>query len=771
MFFGVIALYWPVSGYPFVRLDDPEYVSENVNVLSGLSWSGLSWAFTSFDAANWHPLTWLSHMLDCQLFGLNAGRHHLHSVLLHALNSSLLFMVLRRLTSAIWRSALVAAIFAVHPLHVESVAWISERKDVLSTLLFLLTLWAYARFAEVKSAVSADRRPQAHNTAHSWIQNARVSPPAVLPHFGRSAYYVLALVFFALGLMSKPMLVTLPFVLLLLDFWPLKRWQIEYQANSVHSAHSKTKPTPLDQSRASNLDSPGHSGVPLPRLLAEKLPFLAMSIASCIVTCLAQKHAMRSLVDLPLSERLVNATVSFSLYVTKFLWPAGLAVFYAWRQWPLSQFLPAIAFLMLVTGWALWRAREYPWLLAGWAWYLGTLVPVLGLVQVGSQSMADRYAYIPSIGLSIVLAFSLSAAALRKALVSSLCLAALVTLAFCCCLQLRHWRCNLDLYLHALSVELPNSASTFEVGYELVNAGNCGQGLLYLEWAYQMAPEDPQIHAAIGRCLAEGGMVNQGITRFRALLQRAPDSQSLRVNLAILLTKAGKHDEAVALFSEALRAQPDATTHYNLALALTKQGQFREAEFHYVKALQLKPNLAPACERLATLLFGQYRFAEAADRFRQFLELRPDHAEAHSVLGLCLVSQNKPHNAIRCFREAIRLDPKLPVPRNELAWILATDPDVEVRNGPEALQLALRACDLTTNREPSFLGTLDAAYAEVGRFKDAMETASKARDLFLAGGETNLALMAERRLELYGTAKPYHQESTRQPDAGRRARP
>ena len=361
LFFGVVTLYWPAASYPFIGFDDGEYVSQNAQILPGLSWHGLGWAFTSFDAANWHPLTWLSHMLDCQLFGLNPGRHHLHNVLLHALNTCLLFVVLRRLTGAVWRSAFVAALFAVHPLHVESVAWISERKDVQSTFFFLLTLWAYARYA-TGNQKSEGRSPKSGN-----VPVTSELRPLTCEH------YWLALLFFALGLMSKPMLVTLPFVLLLLDFWPLKRFELKTQ-------HSQLKTL-------------------LP-LLAEKLPFFTLTIVSCVLTCLAQKHAIRSLVELPLSDRLANAVVSCGLYVAEFLWPAGLAVFYALRHWPISEILPAIVFLVLVSAWALWRARQSPWLLAGWAWYLGTLVPVLGLVQVGSQSMADRYTYIPGIGLS-----------------------------------------------------------------------------------------------------------------------------------------------------------------------------------------------------------------------------------------------------------------------------------------------------------------------------------------------------------------------------------
>ncbi|MES1180725.1 MAG: hypothetical protein ABUL66_02560, partial [Verrucomicrobiota bacterium] len=412
---ATLLVYLPVTRNGFVNFDDGDYVTGNRLVKDGLTWAGIRWAFTTFHASNWHPLTWLSHMLDCQLFGLSPGAHHCVNVLWHAANTVLLFVLLLRLTSSLWPSAFVAALFAWHPLHVESVAWVAERKDVLSTCFALLTLLAYTRYAQ---STTSDRRQVAGGFSSSFF----------ILH---SSFY-LALVCFALGLMAKPMLVTLPFVMLLLDYWPLKRF-------SVSAFRFYRFP-----------------------LLLEKLPFFLLAAVSCVITYRAQDAgaSVASLERVPLHLRLENSLVSYPAYLLKTIWPANLAVIY-----PLPKEIPGIAAataaaVLIFFSTVVARARQRsPYLLVGWLWFLGTLVPVIGLVQVGSQSMADRYTYFPLIGVFIAAAFGVHALAVRFQFPKLAAAAAGLTLTACVGLaenQLRHWRDSESLFAHAVAVTKNN---------------------------------------------------------------------------------------------------------------------------------------------------------------------------------------------------------------------------------------------------------------------------------------------------------------------------
>ena len=398
-----LVVYWPITRHGFTNFDDDGYITGNPHVKSGLTWPGIVWAFRSTETGNWHPLTWISHMLDCQLYGLNPGGHHLTNLIFHIANTLLLFLLLTQLTGAIWRSAFVAALFAWHPLHVESVAWAAERKDVLSAFFWMLTLFFYARHAQNKTS----RNPQLS-----------------------TLNYILALFFFACGLMSKPMVVTLPFVLLLLDWWPLNRFQAGSFARSAVN------------------------------LIIEKLPFFALAAAGSIVTYLAQK-AGGAVSNDTFAFRLTNALCSYLRYISKTFWPVDLAVIYPFPGHGLAvPAMIAAILLMIVSVWLIFSARRHPWLLVGWLWFLGTLVPVIGLVQIGSQSMADRYMYIPAIGLFILLVWGanelLNAWPKKQKILTWAGIAALAGCLVCTRAQIKYWQDSISLFRHASEVTSNN---------------------------------------------------------------------------------------------------------------------------------------------------------------------------------------------------------------------------------------------------------------------------------------------------------------------------
>jgi Flp pilus assembly protein TadD len=616
---GVVAVYWPVVGYAFTDLDDPQYVAKNQHVLNGLSWSGVVWAFTTFSAANWHPLTWLSHMLDIQLFGMQAGGHHVTSVLFHAANTVLLFLLLKRLTNATWRSALVAALFGFHPLHVESVAWVAERKDVLSTFFFLLTLGAYTRYAQNKETLNP--QPSTFN-------------------------YTLALFFFALGLMSKPMLVTLPFVLLLLDYWPLGRMSRDEGRGTSMAV------VPALDFRLSTFDS---------ALLFEKLPFFALSAASCAVTILAQKHALMPVTFMPIEMRIQNALIAYVAYLEKMLWPDKLAAYYPLHA-PIDTnkaIVAAFVLLLISAGVFIFR-RQRPWLVTGWLWYLGTLVPVIGLVQVGAQSMADRYTYVPLIGIFIALTWSL---------------------------------------------------------------GDIPPG-----WRYRRALMTVVSVAVLGICLT----------------------------LTAAQVRYWQNGEILARHGLAVTAE-NSSMHLLLGDALSDQGKAEEAGRHFAEAARICPDSAPAQCGLAVTLVVRGRLDEAVETCRAALQILPREPKIHYVLANTLSAQGKLAEAIAEYKEVLQYDSKQLFALNDLAWLLATVSDSRFRDGPEAVRLAERACQLSNYKVTLYMGTLAAAYAEAGRFDDAVKTAQKAVALATAAKQERLAGKNRELLELYQLKKAYHE--------------
>lgn len=517
--FGLIAVtlavYAQVISHQFIILDDNSYIRDNPMVNRGLTLTGIAWAFTTFHAANWHPLTWLSHMLDSQIFGLNAGGHLLVNALIHASNTLLLFLFLRRVTGAKWQSAIVAALFALHPLHVESVAWAAERKDTLSTFFGLLSLVAYARYAETLS----------------WKR------------------YALVAVALALGLMAKPMLVTWPFVLLLLDYWPLRRFQWQ---------------------RATGTGGFVRALAPLVR---EKLPLFCLVAASAVITIIAQSHggAVRTLVQVSVSLRLSNAVVSYAKYLFLTVWPSDLAMYYPFPRAgvPVWQLVCAIVLLAVITAFVLRQARERPYLLMGWLWFVGTLVPVIGLVQVGEAAMADRYSYIPSIGLFVAFVFGLSdlARAFRidRLAMGTLTVAALSVLACLTAMQIGRWR---------------NSATLFQ-------------------YTSSVAPGNYLIENNLALGLLQQDRKDDALQHFYRASELAPGNADIRSNLGLMLARQGRMAEAVEQLNEALRLNPNsADAHNNLGLVLLRSGKVEESIPHFSAAIRLKPELAVARDNL-----------------------------------------------------------------------------------------------------------------------------------------------------------------------------
>ena len=547
---------WAVFGQSlrsgFVNYDDARYIYENPTVTGGLSLHAVVSTFTHYKNLNqWLPLTDISHMLDWQLNGPNAGGHHLTNVLLHAATAILLFLLLRKMTGAMWRSAFAAAVFAIHPLRVESVAWVTERKDVLSGLFFMLTLCAYAGYARNPGAGSQEQRSESRS-AFSFL--------------GAPCYW-LALLLFTLGLLSKSMLVTLPFVLLLLDYWPLNRLSF-----SVPGA-----PCSLLNARSG--------------LFLEKIPFLLLSAASCVVTVLSQKPAMSALQGVPFPWRVGNAVAAYLAYLEQMLYPVGLAVLYPHPGVHLSVWRVGLSVLVLflmsagvIAGW-----RKHPYLLVGWLWYLGMLVPVIGLIQVGEQAQADRYTYLPQIGLYILVTWG--AVELcgswrhRRAVLASAAAAIVASLLAGAYIQTGYWKDSVSLWTHALACTPENPSAHYKLGIALANQGELPEAIQQYERALQLNPDIPQAHYDFGVALASQGKLDEAIQHYQRAIQLKPDYAEAVNNLGTALAGEGKLPEAIQQFERALRLRSGfAEAHYDLGLALAKQGKMDEAIPHFRQA-------------------------------------------------------------------------------------------------------------------------------------------------------------------------------------------
>jgi tetratricopeptide (TPR) repeat protein len=527
---STISVFWQVRNHDFLNYDDELYITENRHVQAGLTWEGTTWAFTTFHASNWHPLTWLSHMLDFQIYGLSPAGHHLTNLLFHIANTLLLFFVLNRMTGALWRSAFVAALFALHPLHVESVAWVAERKDVLSTFFWMLTMWAYIRYAE---------RPGIKT-------------------------YLLVFLFFAFGLMSKPMLVTLPFVLLLMDYWPLGRLRL----------HS------LSTSKQSNLRV---QETPLFRLVWEKAPLFALTAVSSVVTFYAQQAggSVAALDKLPLNARIANGLVAYISYMGKMIWPSQLAVFYphedmvaVWQAAGAGLLLACISILAICV------ARRFQYLAVGWLWYLGTLVPVIGIIQVGEQAMADRYTYVPFIGLFIIIAWGVADLAARwryrRSILSIFTGVLCLVLMIGTWLQVRHWQNSVTLFEHALDVTTNNFVAHYNLGEALEDNGRLEEAIGHFHKALQIKPNNAKAYYGIGTVYGKLGNYQEALSALKQAIFLKPDYAEAYTNLGAVYGGMNLYSKAVWALKEAVRLNPDdKVAQQNLKIAyeiIRKQG-------------------------------------------------------------------------------------------------------------------------------------------------------------------------------------------------------
>jgi hypothetical protein len=554
VFFLVVVtavVYSQVGGHEFLNFDDNEYVTANDQVQKGFTKEGISWAFTTGHASNWHPLTWLSHMLDVELFGLDPKGHHLMNVFFHLVNTLLLFFVLRDVTNGVWESGFVAALFALHPVHVESVAWVAERKDVLSTMFWVLTMWAYLRYARNRT-------------------------------LGR---YLLVCLTLSLGLMAKPMLVTLPFVFLLLDFWPLRRlrfWESEEKVRTGVRGRLKSK----EWKRT------------LFHLVREKIPFLLIVAASSVITVVAQKRAgaVMPFEKLTIDVRVANALISYLRYLENLFWPSDLAVFYPHPKtgFDVPALIGAVLVLVSVTVIVLKLARRHPYLVVGWFWFLGTLVPVIGLIQVGSQSMADRYTYVPFVGLFMMIAWGVSgvlpAFRLRTTM---LFVAAGISLAACSVVtwkQLTYWRNSVTLWEHSLAATPNNATAQFNLGLALDLAGRGSEGIPHYLEALSMRPRDADAHNNLGNIYHAQGKFPEAVAHYSAALEIHPNDADIHYNLGVALEAQGKVSEAVTHYTESLKLNPRHwLAHYNLGTVYASQGKMTEAVAHLSEASRLQP--------------------------------------------------------------------------------------------------------------------------------------------------------------------------------------
>jgi Flp pilus assembly protein TadD len=590
--------FFPAIGNGFTGYDDPAYVTDNARVKQGLTWEHIKWAFSAVVAANWHPLTMLSHMLDCQIFGTKPWGHHLTNVLLHAMNTVLLFLVLKRMTDKTGRSFFVAALFGLHPLHVQSVAWVAERKDVLSTLFWMLTLLAYARF----------------------VEESKVQSPK------SKVFYAVALVCFALGLMSKPMVVTLPFVLLLLDYWPLGRLRKEQ----------------------------------IGKLLREKLPFFALAAIVSAVTFAVQKNqgAVTGLTVLTFPLRLENAMVAYAGYLGKLFYPAGLSVFYPFpRHWPLEKIFAAAMVLIAISFFAAVLWRRQPWLLVGWLWFVGTLVPVIGLVQVGAQAMADRYTYVPSVGMLVLTvwgAYELTRRWRHHAAVLSLAGVVAIILCFVATRQqLGYWRDGETLFRHAIAVTGENAVACENLGVILEKDGHFDEAVEQFKKGLDLLPGDADLHCNLGIALADQKRFDEAISQYQQALKLDPSHAESHCELGISLGHKGLLAEAVQQLQAAARLDPaSADIRYNLGNALVRNGQLDEAVGQLRAALKLNPDDADTHNNLGTALYQTRHLDGAIAEFQEALKLKPDFTEARQNLD----------NALRVKDSLSRQPSSQPVP-------------------------------------------------------------------------------------------------------------
>jgi len=635
--------FWPVLKHELVRYDDDKYVTENPHVTGGMTLQSVVWAFTRPHFYMWHPLTSLSHLLDYELFGLNPFGHHLTSLLLHIANVLLVFRVLKRLTGAVWPSAFVAAIFGVHPLQVESVAWVAERKNVLSALFWMLTIAAYVRFTE-------------------------------RPNIGR---YSLVVLTFSLGLMAKPVVVTLPCALLLLDYWPLQRLQWRHQSRDEHSPHTGSAKA-------------GHQQLSLLRLLGEKIPLFILTAVVSAITYIAQQRGgvVSELKSIPVSYRAANAVISYATYIAKMIWPSNLAVFYPHPGGDFSavRLAASVVLLVAISVCCVYFFGSRKYLATGWLWYLGVLVPVIGLVQAGAQARADRYMYVPMVGLLVMVAWGagdLAAKRRYRGVMSALLAVVIVSAAMVCAsLQLRHWQNSLTLFTHTLNVTRNNYVIHNNYANILRDSGKVDEAIEHYTRCLQLSSDSPEAHNNLGNALAAKGKMDEAIAHYEKAIELVGNQKPGRYlppvlaeahyNLAEALRIQKRFDGAVEHYAEALKLKPtDLDILHGFGLTLAELKRFDEAVKYYNKMLELEPSNVIARGLLGLALAGQGKADEAIEQFRIVLSKRPDDVEMYCNVGILLEQQGRTDEAIKEYRRAIEVNPSYDKARSLLDAALA----------------------------------------------------------------------------------------------------
>ncbi len=615
----VLMVFWDVQNFDYVYYDDQAYVIDNHYVHSGLTSNSISWALTAIHEGCWYPLTWLSLMLDFELFKLNPGGYHWTNVVFHIANTLLLFLVFNRMTGRLWRSCLVAALFAIHPMHVESVAWVAERKDVLSTFFWMLTLWSYVSYAE-------------------------------RPDFKR---YVWVLVFFILGLLSKPMVVTLPFVLLLLDYWPLKRIE------SFHTYESHTSvslPVFLNKRLRSSL-----------LLILEKIPLFILSLPVIMITFLFSKNqdVMVTLQTISLQLRIENVLVSYATYIAKLFWPQNMAVFYPYPvALPLWQVALSLVMLSAITMFVIFHARRRPYLLVGWLWYLGVLVPVIGLVQVGSQAMADRYTYISFIGLFVMLTWSvadyLASVKYHRVIQAVLYSLTVSVLAVVSWQQVQHWQNTKTLFSHALRVTERNYVAHNGLGAAYMSQKKLKEATFHFNEALKITPSYIPANHGMGSSLIARGLYSEAIPYYTNVIRIKPDDALAYNNIGYALVMLNRLDEAEKYYRIAVSYNPgNASFHNGLGILFTKQGRMEEAVLSFQKVLKLNPGHAGAHNNLAMILIQLGRREEAISHFKEAVRLQPDYANANYHLGMALREKGLFREAESHIYKAMQINPQV----------------------------------------------------------------------------------------------------------------
>jgi tetratricopeptide (TPR) repeat protein len=652
-------------GYEFVNYDDAVYVYENAQVSQGLSLRGIEWAFTYGNIGHWHPLTWLSHMLDCQFYGLNPGGHRLTNILLHTATTILLFLVLRRMTGFLWRSAFVAAVFAIHPLRVESVAWVAERKDVLSAFFFMLTLWAYVRYV---------RRP-----------------PSMIR-------YGVVVLFFALGLLSKNMLVTMPFVLLLLDYWPLNRL-------------------------------PGFTPQVLLRRVAEKIPLFVLTIGSCVATALVPEKLTADRLSFGL--RMENAVVSYVTYLWQMLHPSGLACHYPnpVNYLPLWQVAGALGLLLAISG-AVWAFRQtHPCFVVGWLWYLGMMIPVIGIVQISNYAHADRYTYLPQIGLYLLLTWAAADLCAGRRydrwLLGSLASAVIVALILCARTQVSYWKNSTTLWEHTLAVSGDTDVAHNNLGMALLKKGQLDEAMAQFRQALKVNSNYNSAHDNLGVALVKKERLDEAIDQFQRALKINPGDDLAHNDLGMALVQKEQLDAAIAQYQQALKINPDFDmAHFDLGIALAKKGQWDEAIVQYQRALEINPNYDLAHFNLGNAFSQKGKVDEAISQYQQTLKINPDFTLAHLDLGIALAKKGRLNEAIDQYLQALKINPDSDMARINLgnAFFHKGEVDEAITQYQQALKI-----------KPDF----DMAHLDLGIALDKNGRLDAAIDQFLQALKIN----------------------------------